>query len=43
MKTALNNKPPKKKEKKEKIVSLVLKFNVDIYLNIIEKYNIINI
>ena len=43
MKTALNNKPPKKEKEKEKIVSLVLKFNVDIYLNIIEKSNIINI
>ena len=37
MKTALNNKPPQKK-----IVSLILKFNVDIYLNLIEKSNIIN-
>ena len=39
MKTALNNKPPKKKKN---IVSLILKFNVDIYLNLIEKSNIIN-
>ena len=40
MKTAFNNKPPQKKKKK--IVSLILKFNVDIYLNLIEKSNIIN-